>query len=98
MYTSTELPLIVASGLVCLVKVKGSSSKDLKNAMEYRKVGDQAFTKLKKGELFEDIAEKASRETAGNRARTITGEIKKLANNPKSYKASIRNKRNESCL
>ncbi len=66
--------------------VKGSSSKDLKNAMEYRKAGDQAFTKLKKGELFEDIAEKASRETAGNRARTITGELKKLANNPNRMK------------
>ena len=66
--------------------VKGSSSKDLKNAMEYRKVGDQAFTKLKKGELFEDIAEKAGRETAGNRARTITGELKKLANNPNRMK------------
>lgn len=66
--------------------VKGSSSKDLKNAMEYRKAGDQAFTKLKKGELFEDIAEKAGRETAGNRARTITGELKKLANNPNRMK------------
>ena len=66
--------------------VKGSSNVNLKNAMEYRKVGDQAFTKLKKGELFEDIAEKASRETAGNRARTITNELKKLANNPNRMK------------
>tara|TARA_R110000868_G_scaffold175192_1_gene412143 strand:+ start:1761 stop:3347 length:1587 start_codon:yes stop_codon:yes gene_type:complete len=63
----------------------GRPSKNVKESMQIRKEGDIAYTKLKKGEIFEDIMEMAAREPSTSSA-VIVKELKKIANNNNKIK------------
>jgi len=66
------------------VKV-GKPAKVVREAIELKKQGDVAYTKLKKGEIFEDILTKAQREPA-TESQTIIRELKKITDNPNKIK------------
>lgn len=63
----------------------GKPAKVVREAIELKKQGDVAYTKLKKGEIFEDIVTKAQREPA-TESQTIIRELKKIADNPNKIK------------
>ena len=63
----------------------GKPAKSVRESIELKKQGDVAYTKLKKGEIFEDILIKAKREPA-TESQTIIRELKKITDNPNKIK------------
>lgn len=63
----------------------GKPAKVVRESIELKKQGDVAYTKVKKGEIFEDILTKAQREPA-TESQTIIRELKKIADNPNKIK------------